>query len=40
LHWAVIVVAAFAGLGFLLASRLIPKQAEAAAEHRRPAGGV
>lgn len=40
MHWAVIVAAAFAGLGFVLASRLIPRKAEVEAEHRRPAGGV
>jgi len=40
LHWAVIVAAAFAALGFVLAARLIPRRAEADAEHRRPAGGV
>jgi EmrB/QacA subfamily drug resistance transporter len=40
MHWAVIVAAAFAGLGFVLAARLIPTRAEADADHRRPAGGV
>jgi EmrB/QacA subfamily drug resistance transporter len=40
MHVAVIVAAAFCGLGFVLAARLIPKQAETSAEHRRPAGGV
>lgn len=40
MHWAVVVAAAFAGLGFVLAARLIPRSAEAPAEHRRPAGGV
>jgi MFS transporter, DHA2 family, multidrug resistance protein len=40
MHWAVVVAAAFAGLGFVLAARLIPRQADAAPEHRRPAGGV
>ncbi len=40
MHWAVIVAAAFAGLGFLLAARLIPSQAGPPSEHRRPAGGV
>jgi hypothetical protein len=40
MHWAVVVAAAFAGLGFVLAARLIPRRAEADAEHRRPAGGV
>ncbi len=40
MHWAVIVAAAFSGLGFVLAARLIPRRAEADAEHRRPAGGV
>lgn len=40
MHWAVIVAAAFAGLGFVLASRLIPRKAKVEAEHRRPAGGV
>ena len=41
MHWAVVVAAAFAGLGFVLAARLIPKRAEnAAPEHRRPAGAV
>lgn len=40
MHWAVVVAAAFTALGFVLAARLIPKRAEAAGEHRRPAGGV
>lgn len=40
MHWAVIVAAAFAGLGFVLAARLIPREADVEAEHRRPAGGV
>ena len=40
MHWAVIAAAAFAGLGFVLAARLIPRRAEADADHRRPAGGV
>lgn len=40
MHWAVIVAAAFAALGFVLAARLIPREAEVEAEHRRPAGGV
>lgn len=40
MHWAVVVAAAFAGLGFVLAARLIPRRAAAPAEHRRPAGGV
>jgi EmrB/QacA subfamily drug resistance transporter len=40
MHLAVIVAAAFAGLGFVLAARLIPRKAEVEAEHRRPAGGV
>jgi EmrB/QacA subfamily drug resistance transporter len=40
MHVAVIVAAAFAALGFVLAARLIPRQAEVEAEHRRPAGGV
>lgn len=40
MHWAVAVAAAFCGLGFILAARLIPKRAETSAEHRRPAGGI
>ena len=40
MHWAVLVAAVFAALGLVLAARLIPKRAEAGAEHRRPAGGV
>jgi hypothetical protein len=40
MHWAVAVAAAFAALGFVLAARLIPRNAEVEAEHRRPAGGV
>jgi EmrB/QacA subfamily drug resistance transporter len=40
MHWAVIVAAAFSGLGLVLASRLIPRRAETAGEHRRPAGGI
>ena len=40
MHLAVIVAAAFAALGFVLAARLIPRNAEVEAEHRRPAGGV
>jgi EmrB/QacA subfamily drug resistance transporter len=40
MHRAVIVAAAFAALGFVLAARLIPRTAEVEAEHRRPAGGV
>lgn len=40
MHWAVIAAAAFAGLGFVLAARLIPVRAEVDAEHRRAAGGV
>jgi predicted MFS family arabinose efflux permease len=40
MHLAVIVAAAFAGLGFVLAARLIPRRAETGGEHRRPAGGV
>jgi len=40
MHWAVIVAAVFAALGFVLAARLIPRRAEADADHRRPAGGV
>lgn len=40
MHLAVIVAAAFAALGFVLAARLIPREAEVEAEHRRPAGGV
>jgi predicted MFS family arabinose efflux permease len=40
MHLAVIVAAAFAVLGLVLAARLIPKKAEVEAEHRRPAGGV
>ncbi|MBW8059301.1 MAG: MFS transporter [Solirubrobacterales bacterium] len=39
MHWAVLVAAAFAGLGLVIAARLIPQRAEASAEHRRPAGG-
>ena len=40
MHWAVIVAAAFAGLGLVLAARLIPKRTEAPGDQRRPAGGV
>jgi EmrB/QacA subfamily drug resistance transporter len=40
MHWAVIVAAAFAGLGLLIAARLIPKRAETSPEGRRPAGGA
>jgi len=40
MHWAVIVAAAFAALGLLVAARMIPRRAEASGEHRRPAGGV
>jgi fucose permease len=40
MHWAVIVAAAFAGLGFMLAATMIPVRAQADGEHRRPAGGV
>lgn len=40
MHWAVIVAAAFAALGLVVSARLIPRRAEAAGEHRRPAGGV
>ncbi len=40
MHWAVVVAAAFAGLGFFLAARLIPKRVQSDPEHRRPAGGV
>jgi DHA2 family multidrug resistance protein-like MFS transporter len=40
MHWAVAVAAAFALLGLALAARLIPSRAEAAADDRRPAGGV
>jgi EmrB/QacA subfamily drug resistance transporter len=40
MHWAVIVAAAFAAIGFILAARLIPRRAEADAGERRPAGGV
>jgi len=40
MHWAVILAAAFAGLGFVIAARLIPRRAEVSGEHRRPAGGA
>jgi len=40
MHWAVIVAAAFAALGLVLAARLIPRRAEGEAGDRRPAGGV
>jgi EmrB/QacA subfamily drug resistance transporter len=40
LHWAVIAAAAFTGLGFVLAARLIPKRAELDPEQRAAAGGV
>jgi MFS transporter, DHA2 family, multidrug resistance protein len=40
MHWAVVVAAAFCGLGFVLAAWMIPVRAEADADHRRPAGGV
>lgn len=40
MHWAVIVAAAFAALGFVFAARLIPREAGVEPEHRRPAGGV
>jgi EmrB/QacA subfamily drug resistance transporter len=40
LHWAVVVAAAFAALGLVVAARMIPRRAEATGEHRRPAGGV
>ncbi|MEX0972969.1 MAG: hypothetical protein WDZ46_06890 [Solirubrobacterales bacterium] len=40
MHWAVLVAGTFAGLGFVLAARLIPRRAEAEAGHRWPAGGV
>jgi MFS family permease len=40
MHWAVVVAAVFSALGLVLAARLIPERTEAAAEHRRPAGGV
>lgn len=40
MHWAVILAAAFAGLGLVIAARLIPRRAEVSGEHRRPAGGA
>jgi EmrB/QacA subfamily drug resistance transporter len=40
MHLAVIVAAAFAALGLVLAARLIPRKADVETEHRRPAGGV
>jgi len=40
MHWAVILAAAFAALGFVIAARLIPRRAEVSGEHRRPAGGA
>ncbi len=40
MHWAVIVAAAFAGLGLLFAARLIPKRAGGDGGDRRPAGGA
>jgi len=40
MHWAVVVAAAFAGLGLVVAARLIPKRARADGGDRRPAGGA
>jgi EmrB/QacA subfamily drug resistance transporter len=40
MHWAVVVAAAFAGLGLVVAARLIPKRAGADGGDRRPAGGA
>ncbi len=40
MHLAVIIAAAFAAIGLVLAAMLIPREAEVEAEHRRPAGGV
>ncbi len=40
MHWAVAIAAAFAGLGLLIAARLIPRRADTSPEHRRPAGGA
>ncbi|HEY5941930.1 MAG TPA: MFS transporter [Solirubrobacterales bacterium] len=40
MHLAVIIAAAFAAIGLVLAARLIPREVEVEAEHRRPAGGV
>lgn len=40
MHWAVVLAAAFAALGFVIAAWLIPRRAEVSGEHRRPAGGA